>query len=90
MLLNLYDSAYGDHKHCRKILGRALNSVTDWPEYIVDAYIMYEREEGEKLYLLNFNLKIVIVVFSEWLSPLSLLLKTQLCDRLPSIHRGYL
>ena len=38
--------AYGDHKHCRKILGRALNSVTDWPEYIVDAYIQYEREEG--------------------------------------------
>ena len=38
--------AYGDHKHCRKILSRALNSVTDWPEYVVDAYVMFEREEG--------------------------------------------
>ena len=28
------------------MLGRALNSVTDWPEYIVDAYVMFEREEG--------------------------------------------
>ena len=38
--------AFGDHKHCRKILQRALNSVNDWPESICDTYISFEREEG--------------------------------------------
>ena len=38
--------AFGDHRHCRKILQRALNSVADWPETICDAYITFEREEG--------------------------------------------
>ena len=37
---------FGDNKHCRKILQRALNSVTDWPESIATAYINFEREEG--------------------------------------------
>ncbi|CAG2237408.1 SART3 [Mytilus edulis] len=38
---------YGDNKHCRKLLQRALNSVSDWPESIVDAFINFEREEGD-------------------------------------------
>jgi len=38
---------FGDNKHCRKILQRALNSVTDWPESIATAYINFEREEGD-------------------------------------------
>ncbi|XP_005099708.1 squamous cell carcinoma antigen recognized by T-cells 3 [Aplysia californica] len=38
---------FGDNKHCRKILQRALNSVTDWPESITQAYINFEREEGD-------------------------------------------
>ena len=38
---------YGDNKHCRRVLQRALNSVTDWPESVVDAYINFEREEGK-------------------------------------------
>ena len=37
---------FGDSKHCRKILQKALNSVTDWPESITQAYINFEREEG--------------------------------------------
>ncbi|CAL1544489.1 unnamed protein product [Lymnaea stagnalis] len=37
---------YGDNKHCRRILQKALNSVTDWPESITQAYINFEREEG--------------------------------------------
>ncbi|KAL3858472.1 hypothetical protein ACJMK2_013061 [Sinanodonta woodiana] len=40
------ERAYGDSKHCRRVLQRALNSVTDFPESIVDAYINFEREEG--------------------------------------------
>lgn len=40
------ERSFGDHKHCRKILQRALNSVTDWPDYIVEAYVNFEREEG--------------------------------------------
>ncbi|GFR93553.1 squamous cell carcinoma antigen recognized by T-cells 3, partial [Elysia marginata] len=38
---------FGDNKHCRRILQRALNSVTDWPESITHAYITFEREEGD-------------------------------------------
>ncbi|KAK3748519.1 hypothetical protein RRG08_008680 [Elysia crispata] len=38
---------FGDTKHCRRILQRALNSVTDWPESITHAYITFEREEGD-------------------------------------------
>ncbi|XP_048775052.2 squamous cell carcinoma antigen recognized by T-cells 3-like [Ostrea edulis] len=40
------ERAYGDNKHCRKLLNRALNVVTDWPEGIVEAMINFEREEG--------------------------------------------
>ncbi|XP_046344381.2 squamous cell carcinoma antigen recognized by T-cells 3-like isoform X2 [Haliotis rufescens] len=36
----------GDNKHCRRLLQKALNSVTDWPESITEAYINFEREEG--------------------------------------------
>lgn len=45
------DRVYGDSKHCRRVLQRALNSVTDWPESIVDAYINFERLEGKTLVL---------------------------------------
>ncbi|RUS77540.1 hypothetical protein EGW08_014694 [Elysia chlorotica] len=38
---------FGDTKHCRRILQKALNSVTDWPESITHAYITFEREEGD-------------------------------------------
>lgn len=40
------EKAYGNIKNCRKVLQRALNSVTDWPQMIVDAYLRFEREEG--------------------------------------------
>ena len=38
--------AHGNHKHCTKILQDAVNSVSDWPESLFEAYINYEREEG--------------------------------------------
>ncbi|XP_064613155.1 squamous cell carcinoma antigen recognized by T-cells 3-like [Liolophura sinensis] len=37
---------FGDTKHCRKLLQRALNSASDWPESIVEAFLNFEREEG--------------------------------------------
>lgn len=37
---------YGDSKHCRKILHRAVNAVSDWPEQICEALLMFERVEG--------------------------------------------
>ncbi|KAI0208890.1 hypothetical protein LSAT2_006438 [Lamellibrachia satsuma] len=40
------ERAYGDHKHCTKLLQNAVNSVSDWPETLFDAYINYQREEG--------------------------------------------
>ncbi|KAK6189074.1 hypothetical protein SNE40_005118 [Patella caerulea] len=40
------ERAYGDNMHCRKLLQKAVNSVTDWPESITQAYINFEREEG--------------------------------------------
>nr|KAG5713215.1 hypothetical protein BaRGS_007742 [Batillaria attramentaria] len=48
MWLNYYrlERTFGDAKHCRRILQRALNSVTDWLECITQAYIDFEREEG--------------------------------------------
>ncbi|KAJ8312590.1 hypothetical protein KUTeg_009963 [Tegillarca granosa] len=48
MWLEFYrmERAYGDNKHCRKVLQRAMNSVSDWPETIVDAWIEFERVEG--------------------------------------------
>ena len=39
--------AYGDAKHCRKLFKRILYSVKDWPESITEAYIQFEREEGD-------------------------------------------
>ncbi|CAC5388461.1 SART3 [Mytilus coruscus] len=47
LTLCLFCRCYGDNKHCRKLLQRALNSVSDWPESIVDAFINFEREEGD-------------------------------------------
>ncbi|KAL4224155.1 Squamous cell carcinoma antigen recognized by T-cells 3 [Mactra antiquata] len=41
-----FERLYGDNKHCRRVLQKALNSVTDWPESIVDAYINFERING--------------------------------------------
>ncbi|WAR03245.1 SART3-like protein [Mya arenaria] len=41
-----FERQFGDAKHCRKVLQRALNSVSDWPESIVDAFINFERLEG--------------------------------------------
>ncbi|KAH3887201.1 squamous cell carcinoma antigen recognized by T-cells 3-like [Dreissena polymorpha] len=41
-----FERQYGDSKHCRKVLQRALNSVTDFPESVVDALINFERLEG--------------------------------------------
>ena len=41
------ERSFGDIKHCRKVFQRALNSATDWPEYITEAYIRFEREEGD-------------------------------------------
>ena len=38
--------SFGDHKHCRKILQRAINSVRDYPETVFEAYVNFEREEG--------------------------------------------
>ncbi|XP_041347974.1 squamous cell carcinoma antigen recognized by T-cells 3-like isoform X2 [Gigantopelta aegis] len=49
MWLDYYrlDRAYGNNnKHCRRILQKAVNSVTDWPESIAEAYVNFEREEG--------------------------------------------
>ena len=38
---------FGDEKHCRKIFQRALNSVTDYPEKVVEALLNFERLEGK-------------------------------------------
>ncbi|KAK7087738.1 hypothetical protein V1264_021749 [Littorina saxatilis] len=48
MWLNYYrlERTFGDVKHCRRILQRALNSVTDWLEAVTQAYLDFEREEG--------------------------------------------
>ena len=49
LMLNFFSPrAYGNTKNCRKVLQRALNSVTDWPQMIVDAYLRFEREEGKQ------------------------------------------
>ncbi|KAK2180910.1 hypothetical protein NP493_420g02015 [Ridgeia piscesae] len=40
------ERSHGNHKHCTKILQDAVNSVSDWPESLFEAYINYEREEG--------------------------------------------
>ncbi|PIK44442.1 hypothetical protein BSL78_18719 [Apostichopus japonicus] len=37
---------YGDTKHCRKILNRAVNAVSDWPEQVCETLLMFERLEG--------------------------------------------
>lgn len=45
MSLN-FTRAYGDDKHYRKTLHKALTSVTDLPETIGDALVTFEKEEG--------------------------------------------
>lgn len=52
--MQVINRAYGDNKHCRKLLNRALNVVTDWPEAIVEAMINFEREEGMNAIQSNF------------------------------------
>lgn len=37
---------HGDSKHCRKILHRAVNAVSDWPEHVCETLVMFERLEG--------------------------------------------
>jgi len=44
--------AFGDAKHCRKLFQRILNSVSDWPESITEAYVQFEREEGDSLHVI--------------------------------------
>nr|XP_006821088.1 PREDICTED: squamous cell carcinoma antigen recognized by T-cells 3-like [Saccoglossus kowalevskii] len=41
-----FERMYGDNKHCRKVLVRAVQSTSDWPESVCEAYINFEREEG--------------------------------------------
>jgi len=48
--------AHGNSKHCRKLFQRILNSVSDWPESISEAYIQFEREEGDT-YCILYNLE---------------------------------
>nr|XP_012233756.1 PREDICTED: squamous cell carcinoma antigen recognized by T-cells 3-like [Linepithema humile] len=40
------ERCYGDTKHLRKLLQKALSSVKDWPESIANAWIDFERDEG--------------------------------------------
>ncbi|KAK2723233.1 squamous cell carcinoma antigen recognized by T-cells 3-like [Artemia franciscana] len=40
------EQKYGDSKHVRRLFQRALQADTDWPEGIVNEWIMYERERG--------------------------------------------
>ncbi|XP_038059123.1 squamous cell carcinoma antigen recognized by T-cells 3-like isoform X2 [Patiria miniata] len=40
------ERSYGDPKHCRKILHRAITAVSDYPECLFEALINFEREEG--------------------------------------------
>lgn len=43
------ERSFGDTKHCRKVFQRAINSVSDWPENICEAYILFEKQEGTLL-----------------------------------------
>lgn len=40
------EQQYGDEKHVRKTYQRALSSTKDWPQCIVQSWLMYEREYG--------------------------------------------
>ncbi|XP_029163172.1 LOW QUALITY PROTEIN: squamous cell carcinoma antigen recognized by T-cells 3-like [Nylanderia fulva] len=40
------EKCYGDTKHLRKLYQKALASVKDWPESVVNAWIDFERDEG--------------------------------------------
>ncbi|XP_072761043.1 squamous cell carcinoma antigen recognized by T-cells 3 [Anoplolepis gracilipes] len=40
------EKCYGDTKHLRKLYQKALASVKDWPESIVNAWVDFERDEG--------------------------------------------
>jgi RNA recognition motif-containing protein len=40
------EKIYGDTKHLRRLLPRALDRTKDWPEGIGEAWIQFEREEG--------------------------------------------
>ncbi|XP_077995883.1 spliceosome associated factor 3, U4/U6 recycling protein-like [Glandiceps talaboti] len=41
-----FERAYGDNKHCRKVLVKAVNSTSDWPELVCEALTNFERQEG--------------------------------------------
>lgn len=40
------ERAYGDCVHARKLFNRAVNSVSDNPKLVFDAFLQFEREEG--------------------------------------------
>ncbi|KAH7729557.1 Sart3 protein [Aphelenchoides avenae] len=40
------ERAYGDVAHARKLFSRAVNSTSDNPKLVFDAFIQFEREEG--------------------------------------------
>ncbi|XP_046418418.1 squamous cell carcinoma antigen recognized by T-cells 3-like [Neodiprion fabricii] len=40
------ERCYGDTKHLRKLYQKALGSVKDWPESIINAWLDFERDEG--------------------------------------------
>ncbi|PSN43747.1 hypothetical protein C0J52_06406 [Blattella germanica] len=41
-----WERAFGDNKHLRKLFPRALTSTQDWPESIGNAWLNFERDEG--------------------------------------------
>lgn len=40
------EKQYGDPQHLRTLYSRALTTCTDWPQYIQEDWLMYERECG--------------------------------------------
>lgn len=40
------EKQYGDPQSVRQVLQRALNAVTDWPQYIIDEWLLFERHRG--------------------------------------------
>ncbi|KAJ8978971.1 hypothetical protein NQ317_001443 [Molorchus minor] len=40
------DRQYGDATHLRSLFQRALSACKDWPQYIAEEWLMFERENG--------------------------------------------
>lgn len=40
------EKQYGDSQSVRQVLQRALNAVSDWPQYIIDEWLLFERHRG--------------------------------------------